>query len=99
MMHGVRLEPRVSEAIDEAMLKWPAADRAWEAIEFTLAHDPVAAGVALVESGKRRMLVFHGAKSIGMPSITVLYELSDGNPITIYDVKFEEPKAPFAGRA
>jgi hypothetical protein len=97
LFRDIRQERRVSDAVDDAIQRWPAAERAWEAVEFTLAHDPDR-GTALNESGTLRAFVFHGAQSASMPDISVTYQVH-GEIITIHDAQFQKSRFPFHGNA
>jgi len=90
-------QPRVSRAIDDAKQRWPRARDAWETVSWTLSHDPQA-GKPLTESGMTRAFTLDGARSIGMPTVTVLYEISRYE-ITVHDAKFEDARFAQAGRA
>jgi hypothetical protein len=89
-------EPRVSAAIDAAKQKWARTRDAWETITWTLAHDPHV-GIPVTESGMTRSFIIDGARSIDMPTVTVLYTISRFE-LTIYDAKFENAKFAYAGR-
>jgi len=91
-------ERAVQSAVDAAHLRWPGAHEAWEAITWTIAHDPHGAGPALTESGKTRQLVFDGARSIGMPSVRVVYVV-EPTCVIIHEAIFEEASHMYAGRA
>lgn len=90
-------EPRVSVVIDAAKQRWSRAKDAWETITWTLAHDPEV-GKPLTESGLTRSFTIDGARSIGLPTVTVLYAVSRFE-LTIHDAKFEDAKFAQAGRA
>jgi hypothetical protein len=90
-------DSRVSRAIDDAKDRWPRAEDAWEAISWVIARDPEI-GRALTESGNIRSFTFEGAKSIGMPTVTVLYEIQH-LAIVVHDALFQEPAFTQAGRA
>jgi len=90
-------EPRVSVAIDDAKRRWRRTQDAWETITWTLAHHPEA-GMPLTESGATRSFTIDGARSIDMPTVTVLYTISRLE-LTIQDAKFEGAKFAQAGRA
>jgi hypothetical protein len=66
-------------------------------VTWALARDPTV-GEPLSESGKARAFTFHGARSIDMPTITVLYEIQP-TLIIIYNARFEEVQAFQAGTA
>jgi hypothetical protein len=95
LFRDIRLDRRVSDAVDAAIPKWAGAERAWEAIEFTLSHDQLA-GVSLNEAGTLRAFVFHGAQSASIPDISVTYT-SDGELTTIHDAQFIPSRFPFHG--
>jgi len=97
LLRDVRLENRVSKAVDEAILKWSSAERAWEAVEYTLCRDP-ARGYPLDESGRTRAFVFHGARSIAMPDVIVIYSITD-ELVWIRDAQFKESRFPYHGTA
>jgi hypothetical protein len=61
---------------------------AWEAATWIIAHDPKA-GKPLTESGKSRAYSFEGARSIDMPSVTLLYEIAT-DYVVIHDALFAE---------
>lgn len=91
------LDTAAQVAVDSAVDNWAGAETAWEAIEWTLAHDP-RVGVPLSESGNIRGFVYTGARSIGQPDVEVIYEL--GNPeIIVKSAEFSDAKTTFAGRA
>jgi hypothetical protein len=90
-------QPRVSRAIDDAKDRWPRAHDAWETISWTLARDPQV-GKSLTESGLTRSFTIEGARSIGMPTVTVLYAIARFE-ITVHDATFKEARFAQAGRA
>jgi hypothetical protein len=90
-------DSRVSRAIDDAKLKWPRAGDAWDAVVWVIARDP-SIGRPLTESGNVRSFTFDGAKSIGLPTVTVLYEVQH-IVIVVHDALFQEPTFAQAGRA
>jgi len=67
------------------------------AVEWAIVRDP-GSGKALNEAGTLRAFTFEGAKSIGLPTLTVVYEC-DAQNITIHDALFAEPRATVIGRA
>lgn len=97
-MRTVVEQSRVSRVLDDAKERWPRAQDAWDTILWVLARDPEGAGKAITESGAVRSLVLDGARSIGLPSVTVLYEISLFQVI-IHDAQFQEAPFSFAGRA
>ena len=93
----VREEDCVRLAVDEAIGKWPRTEDAWDAVVWTLARDQYA-GVALNDRGDVRSFVYDGARSIGMPSIEVIFTL-EGNCVSIRDARFYEAPYARAGHA
>jgi hypothetical protein len=89
--------PRVSVAIDDAKQKWRRTRDAWETITWTLVHDPQV-GIPVTESGITRSFTIDGARSIDMPTVTVLYTIAPLE-LTIHDAKFEDSKFAQSGRA
>ncbi|MCQ1574073.1 hypothetical protein NFO65_25405 [Neorhizobium galegae] len=87
-MRGVKEQPSVSAAVDAAELKWPRADEAWQAVQWALARDPDV-GPAINSSGTLRGFVFDGAKSIGLPTVEVIYRV-ESDHILIEDVEFRD---------
>jgi hypothetical protein len=84
-----------TESIEQAGARWPRTDDAWDAVVWAIARDSEA-GTPLVESGRIRAVTIEGAKSIGMPTVTVVYEI-EKHKAMITDALFAEPDA--AGRA
>jgi len=95
---GIREDSAATAAYDDAVLRWDRADDAWQGAMWVLARDPISDSVALTESGKLRVFTTDGARSIGLPTLTVIYE-HDEQYVTIRDAKFSDAKAPHAGRA
>lgn len=96
-MRGLFEQPHVADAVDEARDRWPRGHDAWEAVTWVIARDPTV-GAALTESGKTRAFTLDGAKSIGLPTVTVVYEVGETN-IIVHDVRFEDAKYGQAGHA
>lgn len=90
-------EPSVDDAYEAACLRWPKAHDVWEALTWVLSHDP-REGKALSESGDVRAYTLDGARSVGWPTLTVLYR-KEGDHLVIYDAQFTEAKYGQAGRA
>jgi hypothetical protein len=68
-------------------------------VTWALARDPVAPdSKPLREDGRLRAITSEGARSIGLPTLTVVYEY-DAHYITIRDAEFSDAKASFAGHA
>jgi hypothetical protein len=79
-------------ALDQARRsgRWPRIDDAWEAVTWAISHEP-GIGQSVTESGKVRSLVSDGARSIGWPTIQVIFDTS-ADVIVIYDAKFSDAK-------
>lgn len=84
-------------AVDAAQTKWSDAERAWLAVEWALARDPLV-GVPLVESGAIRGFIYRGAQSIGQPDIEVIYRKSP-HDVVIESAVFSDAKASQAGHS
>jgi hypothetical protein len=97
-VHTVVEQPLVSRAIDDAKERWPRAHDAWDTISWILARDPQGSGIPLTESGAARSFTLDGARSIGLPTVTVLYEIRFFE-IIVHDALFEDAKFAQAGRA
>lgn len=95
-MRTIVEEAGVANAIDAAKLKWSRALDSWEALTWVIAHDPEC-GTALSESGNERAYTFEGARSIGMPTLTVVYE-HDRTKIVVKAALFADSKHTQAGR-
>jgi len=94
----VREEPAVQKAVDAAYARWPRADEAWEAVTWAIAHDPYGAGPPITESGRTRLMVFDGARSIGMPSVRLVYVI-ESTCVVAHEAHFEDSIHMYAGRA
>lgn len=90
-------DPEVSEALDDAVERWPRAEDAWMTFEWAVVRDPEV-GEPLTESGKTRTITLEGARSIGLPTLTVVYVI-ESDSITVKRARFEEPRHPRAGSA
>ena len=97
MFREVVLDETVRTALDAACLTWEDTERAWEAIEWTLARDPHV-GVPLSEGGTLRALIYQGASSIGQPDIEVIYEVQ-AEAVVVKNAIFSNAKASLAGHA
>lgn len=98
-MLGIREDSPATAAYEAAILKWDRADDAWQGVTWTLARDPQTGdSTPLTESGDLRAYTSEGARSIGLPTLTVVYRF-DQQYITILDARFVDAKAQFAGRA
>lgn len=90
------LDTAAAVSIDSACEKWTDAERAWEAVEWALARDPLV-GVPLSEKGSVRGFVYDGAKSIDQPDIDVIYEITD-HEIIVRSAEFTDAKFSQTGR-
>jgi hypothetical protein len=68
---------------------------AWEAATWIIARDPNA-GVPVTESGLTRAYTFEGARSIDLPTVTLLYEMQV-ETIVIHDALFSDSRQGQAG--
>src|SRR5690349_16400151 len=82
----IREENAAQKALDAALERWDRARDAWEAITWVLARDPEV-GEPVTESGTVRAYTIEGARSIGLPTITLLYEISIFQLI-VHDARF-----------
>lgn len=96
-MIGFVEQPAAKAALDEACLKWPRAWDAWEAVTWAIAHD-LEKGEPITESGAVRVLESAGARSIGLPTVWVLYEIAHERVI-VYEAKFSDAAYAQAGHA
>lgn len=96
-MRTVVEQPRVNRAIDGAKTRWSRAHDAWNTVSWIIARDPET-GTSLTESGVTRSFTLDGARSIDLPTVTVLYEIRLFE-IIIHDALFEDAKFAQAGRA
>lgn len=96
-MRTIREEEIARNAVNEALANpaWSRASDAWDCITWSIAHEP-SIGEPVTESGRVRSFVFEGAKSIGMPTVQVLYEV-DGDLIVIHDARFSDARFTQAG--
>lgn len=90
-------QPEAQAAKDEAETRWERASLVWDNLTWVVARDPEV-GIALTESGRTRAATEVGARSIGMPDLTIVYEV---NPpfLIVHRALFTEPKYRDVGRA
>lgn len=88
-------EDAVRLAVNAALSKWPRAEDAWGMVIWVLARDRLA-GDPL--NGPLRSFVFPGARSIGMPSIDVIFVV-EAERVVIKDVSFYDSPHAKAGHA
>lgn len=79
-MRGVIESPAVMDAVDEASERWDRFHDAWSVVTWVLSRDPTV-GYPLVEGGHLRSFVFEGSMAHQMPTIDVLYAITDENVI------------------
>lgn len=85
------------QAYNEAVDKWPKADYAWQTATFIVAREPTA-GDPLNESGSVRTFTLEGARSIGMPTLVLIYRV-EGDTVILEAARFSDAKYSTAGRA
>jgi hypothetical protein len=93
----IREADAAERSLNAALERWSRAMDAWEAATWTIARDPKA-GDPVTESGKTRAYSFEGARSIDMPSVTLIYEIEDDNHIIVHDALFMDSRHGQAGR-
>lgn len=76
----------VMEAVDDAITQWARFEDAWSVVPWVLSRDPTV-GHPLTEGGHIRSFVFDGSWAHEMPTIDVLYEITDTHVI-IQKVRF-----------
>ena len=96
-MKSFREEEQVRLARDEAECRWPRALDAWEAITWTLLHDETC-GDPLDDIDQVRGYVWDGARSKGLPTVEVIYEIQR-ELIIVHHVEFRDAKYGQAGHA
>lgn len=96
-MRTVREETAARTAVDEAPERWSRAGDAWEAITWVIAREPEL-GMAVNESGSMRAYILDGVRSVELPTVTVLYEITD-EAIVIHDARFADADFDSFGRA
>lgn len=96
-MKDLREEDGVRRAVDAAESRWDRANDAWEAVTWAIARDELV-GEPLNNSGELRGFVFDGARSVDMPSIEVIYEITE-TQIILHDARFYDAPYYQAGRA
>jgi hypothetical protein len=89
-LRDIRYDPEALQAIQDAEEWWARTEDAVALIEFAIARDPTE-GKALTESGALRLLTVWGASSVGIPTVTYLYEV-DPRYITVKEARFADAK-------
>lgn len=95
-MRSVVESLEVMAEVDEASERWARFSDAWSTVNWVLAKDPTV-GAPLTEGGHLRSFVFDGSWAHEMPTIEVLYEITD-DKIVLQRVRFSDAKTT-AGRA
>lgn len=90
-------EAQVTEAVHQARQRWARAYEQWEAVTWAIARDPEF-GSPLTESGRTRLAVIQGARSIDLPTVELVYEISDPW-LVAHHITFSDATAAQAGRA
>jgi hypothetical protein len=93
----IREEDGARRALDSALQRWERAMDAWEAATWIVARD-AEAGEPTTESGRVRAYTFEGARSIDLPTLTLLYEIHS-EIIVVHDARFADSRHGEAGRA
>jgi hypothetical protein len=95
----LREENAAQRSLDAAVDRWARAMDAWEAATWAIAHDPTA-GDPVTESGRTRSHTFEGARSIDMPTVTLIYEVPENSSdyLIIHDALFTDSRYGQAGR-
>jgi hypothetical protein len=78
----------VMAEVDEASRRWARLDDAWSALHWALSRDPTL-GEPLFEGGHIRSFVYVGSYSHEMPTIDVVYEVTQ-TQVVIQRVRFRE---------
>lgn len=87
-MRSVIESPIAMDAVDDAKERWARAEDAWAHLFWVLSRDPTV-GFPLVEGGHLRSLVFDGSQAHEMPTIDVVYEITEKN-IIIQRARFRD---------
>ena len=95
-MRSVGESPLVMDEVDLASTRWARFEDAWSVIHWVLSRDPTV-GLPLTEGGHLRSIVFDGSYAHDMPTIEVLYEISE-TQIVIQRVRFSDALST-SGRA
>jgi hypothetical protein len=93
----IREADAATRSLDSALERWSRAMDAWEAATWAIAHDPES-GEPVTESGQTRAYSFEGARSIDLPSVTLVYEIEDDNHLIVHDALFMDSQHGQAGR-
>jgi hypothetical protein len=93
----IREADAARRSLDAALERWSRAMNAWEAATWTISHD-AEAGEPVTESWRTRAYSFEGARSIEMPSVTLIYEIEDENHLIVHDALFVDSRHGQAGR-
>ena len=96
-MRTIREGDAAKRSLDSALERWSRAMDAWEAATWAIAHDPES-GEPLTESGKTWAYSFEGARSIDLPSLTLVYEIEDDNHLIVHDALFMDSRHGQTGR-
>lgn len=95
-MRSVVESSAVMAGVDEASERWVRAEDAWATVTWVLSRDPTV-GIPLTEGGHLRSLVFDGSWAHDMPTINVLYEITE-TEIVLHTARFSDAQTS-GGRA
>ena len=96
-MRTIREETAARLALDAALGRWARTIDAWEAVTWVIARD-AEIGTPLSERGALRAYTFDGVRSLDLPTVTVLYEVTE-EVIVVHAARFVESRHRDAGRA
>jgi hypothetical protein len=88
---------RAARAYNDAVDRWLRAADAWEAATWVVARNPDV-GRPLDTIGTLRALTLEGARSIDLPTLTIVYEIQP-DLIVIRNARFETARAADIGNA
>jgi plasmid stabilization system protein ParE len=95
-MRAVVESIEVMAEVDDAEDQWARFHDAWSTVHWVLSKDPTV-GVPIREGGHLRSMVFDGSLAHEMPTIYVVYEITE-TQIVIQRVSFRDATSS-AGRA
>ena len=90
-MRSVVESIEVMGEVDDCNTRWIRFEDAWSVVHWVLSRDPTV-GQPLTEGGQIRSIVFDGSWAHDMPTIDVLYEITE-TQIIIQRVRFRNATA------